>query len=256
MTETNEQKRTIQRMASTIQFPHTDLSDAISVAEGLLKSGGVPLSRDQLAAALGLSPSGGGFAKKVATARQFCVVDSATGKYQLTDLGFEIVDPARQQAAKAEAFLCVELYKRLYEEFRGKLLPPRPHGLENTLVNFGVSPKSATSARLAFEKSARLAGFFPNAAEDRLVMPIAASVAPDGAPHGSDKAEAQPVTSQPTVDKPTVQQTPPKELRYQLIDLLEEEGITDIESAAIWTLVQFLSGKKPSPTPTPTPTSE
>lgn len=31
----------------SVTFPYSDLSDAISVAEGLLKGGGVALSRDQ-----------------------------------------------------------------------------------------------------------------------------------------------------------------------------------------------------------------
>jgi hypothetical protein len=94
------------------------------------------------------------------------------GKYQLTDLGFEIVDAGRQADAKVRAFLNVELFKRTYDEFRGKLLPPRPHGLEAAFVNFGVTSKNSRTARLAFEKSARMAGLYPNGNEDRLVMPF------------------------------------------------------------------------------------
>ena len=35
-----------------------------------------------------------------------------------------------------------------------------------------------------------------------------------------------------------------KPLEYQLIDLLRAEGITETESKAIWTLVQFLAGRR------------
>ncbi|MDP9164273.1 MAG: hypothetical protein M3N06_09295, partial [Pseudomonadota bacterium] len=61
------------------------------------------------------------------------------------------------------------------DEFRGKQLPPRPHGLEAAFVNFGVSPKQKERARSAFDKSARAAGFFPNGNEDRLVEPFGGS---------------------------------------------------------------------------------
>jgi hypothetical protein len=159
--------------ANTIQFPYSDLSDAIAVAEGLRKGGGVPLSRDQLAAAMGLAPGGGGFATKVATARIFGVLEGAGGKYQLTELGHEMVDPGRSADAKVKAFLHVPLFKKAYDEFRGKLLPPRPVGLDAAFINFGVTPKNTRHARLAFEKSARIAGMYPAGNEDRLVIPFA-----------------------------------------------------------------------------------
>jgi hypothetical protein len=160
------------RIPSTIAWPYTDMTDAIAVAEGLLKGGGTALSRDQLAAAMGLAPGGGNFNTKVGTARTFGVMDAVGGKYQLTELGFNIADPARQKEAMVDAFLSVELFKKAYDEFRGKRLPPRPQGLEAAFINWGVSPKNARFARHSFDKSARMAGFFPNGDEDRLVMPF------------------------------------------------------------------------------------
>jgi hypothetical protein len=198
MSTETERKPKYKRVPSTIQFPYTDMSDAIAVAEGLLKGGGTPMSRDQLAAAMGAAPGGGGFATKLGTARIFGVMDATTGSYQLTDLGFEIVDPGRQQEARVKAFLNVELYRRTYEEFRGKLLPPRPHGLEAAFMNFGVTKKNVESARRAFEKSARLAGMYPGGSEDRLVVPfapVAAVAMPTGKPaifYGGGPAEPAP----------------------------------------------------------------
>src|SRR5205085_10566639 len=151
----------------------------------LLKGGGTPMSRDQLAAAMDLAPGGGGFATKLGTARMFGVMEGAAGTYQLSDLGFEIVDPGRQKEARVKAFLNVELFKRTYDEFRGKLLPPRPHGLEAAFMNFGVTKKNVQDARRAFEKSARLAGMYPGGNEDRLVMPFGGAPT---APSGEDEA--------------------------------------------------------------------
>lgn len=173
--ETNE----AGRAQSSIQFPYSDLGDALAVAKAMMAHGGVPLSRDQLAAAMNQAPSSGNFGNKVGTARTFGVIKTVGRTYELTELGFEIVDEQRQQAAMARAFLNVELYKKVYDEFRGKLLPPRPFGLEAAFVSFGVAPKQKDKARQAFDRSARMAGFFPNGNEDRLVMPIAIMPAPN-----------------------------------------------------------------------------
>lgn len=232
-----------KRVASAIQFPYSDMGDALNVAEGLLKGGGVSLTRDQLAAAMGLAPRGGGFATKIATAKMFGVIDTSSGKYELTDLGFEIVDAGRQAEAKIKAFLNVPLYKRIYDEFRGKLLPPRPHGLERAIVNFGVTEKNARQARQAFERSARIAGFYPGGNEDRLVIPFGPAVSAIG-----DAASDEPASIE--VDTPMGKRTALvgaireiQPLEYQLIDLLKTEDVTDDVSQAIWTLVRFLSSR-------------
>lgn len=227
------------RVPSSIQFPYTDLSDAIAVAEGLLKGGGVALSRDQLAAAMNMSPGGGGFATKVATARTFGVIDSSSGKYQLTELGDEIVDPSRHADAKVRAFMTVPLYKRIYDEFRGKLLPPRPHGLDKAIISFGVTEKNARHARLAFEKSARLAGLYPGGNEDRLVMPF-------GGPVSIEDFEPADVRIVEATGRAGRSETPvavqqPQPLEYQLVDLLKSDGVTDDVSQAIWTVIRYLS---------------
>jgi hypothetical protein len=241
-------KQRADRVPSTIQFPYSDVSDGIAVAEGLLKGGGLPLSRDQLGAAMGLVPNTGSFNTKMSTARTFGVMDAVAGKYQLTDLGFEITDPARQREALIKAFLHVELYRRVYEEFKGKRLPPRPHGLEHAFINMGVSPKQAKNARLAFEKSARIAGFFPNGDEDRLVMPFGVS----GATAAPEEA-VEPMVVEASGHSAgrggghAAAVSAGKPLEYQLIDLLQLD-VGPEEEAAIWTLVRFLK-KKPREAP-------
>lgn len=161
------------RTISSIGFPYQDLEAGISVARAILNAGGVPLSRDQLAGVMSLSVNSGNFVLKVATARMFGLITSDSGKYALSPLGFEIVDKEeqRQRKARSEAFLNVPLYKRVYEEFRGKQLPPRPTALEQTFTRLGVSPKQKATARQVFDKSATQAGFFPNG-PDRLIEPI------------------------------------------------------------------------------------
>jgi hypothetical protein len=162
-----------QNEQSSISFPYMDLETAVSVASVILGAGGVPVSRDQLAGVMNTTSGSGTFLMKVATARMFGLIALSQSKYELTLLGFSILesDETRQKAAKAQAFLNVPLYRRVYEEFKGKQLPPRPKGLEQAFANFGVSSKQTYNARLAFDKSASQAGFF-SAAPDRLIEPI------------------------------------------------------------------------------------
>jgi hypothetical protein len=167
-------KKTVKRAKSNsaIPFPYVDLENVVAVARAIINNGS-QLSRDQLAGALQQSPGSGAFILKVSSARQFGLVDLRDGKFQLTDLGFSIVDKneTREKQARVQAFLNVPLYRRIYEDFKGKQLPDRPHGLDNTLINIGVTPKLKSNARLAFEKSARYAGFF-NVDPDRLIEPV------------------------------------------------------------------------------------
>jgi hypothetical protein len=159
------------RGTSSIGFPYVDLEVAISVARAFLDAGGIALTREQLAGAMKTTVNNGGFINKLAAARLFGLLESREGKHQLTQVGFSIVDPDREKAARAEAFLTVPLFRRIYDEFRGKQLPPRPHGLEQALVQFGVVPKQKDKARRAFDSSARQAGFFVHG-EDRLIEPV------------------------------------------------------------------------------------
>ena len=103
------------RDVSTISFPYADLETAIDTARAILKAGGVPLSRDQLAAAMNQKAGSGNFSVKAGAARMFGLAETVAGKYQLTRLGFDILDSdeTRVKAAMARAFLSVPFSIRL-----------------------------------------------------------------------------------------------------------------------------------------------
>lgn len=185
-----------KRAKGSIQYPWYDLENAVVVARAILDGGGLPVTREQLAGALRITPTGGNFILRTSAARMFGLIELVQSKFQLTPLGFTILgrDEAKERAAKADAFLHVELYRRVYEEFRGKSLPPRPHGLENAFVQFGVSPKSRKVARQVFERSARQAGY-SNVDPDRLIEPIMGA----GGATERQSAEASADFPQPTM---------------------------------------------------------
>ena len=136
MTDTDTTSGKGSREVSTIAFPYTGLDEAIGVAKALLdKGGGIACERDQLAAAMGQSPGSGNFIIKIQAARLFGLIDSSTGKFQLTPIGFDILDQGRVAAAKATAFLSVPLYRRVYDEFKGSSCLRGQRGLKTHLFS-------------------------------------------------------------------------------------------------------------------------
>jgi hypothetical protein len=193
------------RTQSTVQFPYRDLEAAIATARAIHDSGAVNgVAPDQLAALLGISGGTGNFMTRVATVRMFGLV-GLTVPYQLTELGYAILDKDDQtrRAAYVRAFLNVPLYRKMHEAFRGRVLPSRPAGLERAMVDLGVAPKQATNARLAFDRSAKLAGFF-SAGEDRLVEPVLGR-ATESRPEPAAPVQAPPIVSAvPPINGPSV----------------------------------------------------
>src|SRR5207237_1416569 len=102
----------------------------------------------------------------------------------LTSLGTRICDPQQEQAAKADAFLTVPLYKQVYEQFKGASLPPAS-GLETTMGNLGVAPKQKGNARQVFHRAATQAGFFAFGPA-RLVYPPIKGASGAGEPNRSE----------------------------------------------------------------------
>ncbi|MGD9894356.1 MAG: hypothetical protein AB7U18_23965, partial [Dehalococcoidia bacterium] len=159
-----------KRERSTIGFPYVDLDNALSVARSIHEKGGGQCELDQLAAWMGHETvSSGAFNLKIAAARLFGLIEGERQRIRLTSLGRDAIDPQKEQRARATAFLNVPLYRRIYDEHRGSLLPP-DGGLEREIQQFGVAAKQADKARQTFQRSAAQAGYFA-AGKTRLVMP-------------------------------------------------------------------------------------
>ena len=168
--ETNQEGGESGRDRSTIAFPYNDLDDAVAVAKAVHSNGGTKAGVDQIAASLGHENiKSGAFRLKVAASRTFGLTTVAREEVTLTALGQRIIDPQQQAAAKVDAFMAVPLYRKLYDTYRGGVLPAGA-ALESSIAEFGVAPKQADKARHAFQRSADQAGMFASG-RDRLVMP-------------------------------------------------------------------------------------
>lgn len=165
---------------STISFPYSDQDASIEVARGVHNGGGNACDLEQLAAQLKMEAKGGGFRLRINAASAFgLVVYERGGRVTLTPLGRQILDPSTQRRARVDSFLNVDLYQKVYDEFKGGPLPPQA-ALQRAIVKMGVGAKVADRARIALMRSAKQAGFFESAA-DRLVKPPIRQEAPEEA---------------------------------------------------------------------------
>jgi hypothetical protein len=161
-----------ERDRSTIRFPYLDLDQGLELAIAIHQHHGLRCSPEQLAAASGHAGTrSGAFIRKVAAAQTFGVIAREGDDFVLTELGKLAVREDTKAAGKAKAFMAVELYKKMYDEFKGGTLPTDA-GIESTMVRMGVAPKQSDIARQVFRKSADQAGFFAYG-KDRLVAPAA-----------------------------------------------------------------------------------
>ncbi len=157
------------RERSSIQFPYNDLDDAASIAQAIHDNAGVSCTVDQLAAYMKQSITSGAFRLRLSNAAIFGLTNNERGEVHLTPLSRRLVDPSQAAAARADAFLHVPLYARIFETYKGFTLPG-PAALEKFMLSVGVSSKQTDKARQAFVRSAKQAGFFAHG-EDRLVRP-------------------------------------------------------------------------------------
>ncbi|MGQ0678585.1 MAG: hypothetical protein ACT4OM_02815 [Actinomycetota bacterium] len=157
------------RTRSTVPFPYCDLALAETVARHVLDSGGQSRP-EQLGAWLGHSTlNSGAFRNKLAAAGQFGLIEATRNRVAITSLGSRILEDTQRRQARVDSFLNVELYSRIFDKHRGSRLPS-PIGLEQEMIQAGVTRTQARFARQVFARSAGQAGFF-EVSDSRMVLP-------------------------------------------------------------------------------------
>ena len=160
-----------KRERSSIGFPYQTLDEAVELATAIHKNVGAgECDDDQLAPWLSSSQKSSSYRLRIYASKMFGLIESQPpGVHKLTDLGRRVVDSSQADAAKAEAFLEVPLFREVFEKYRGNSLPPAS-ALEREFHVLGVAQKQTGKARSTFERSAQSAGYF-NQGRDRLVKP-------------------------------------------------------------------------------------
>lgn len=168
------------RTKSATSYPYFDLLDSIAVAKAIRDNGGGSCEPDQLAHWLGYkSTSSGTYLTRVAAAKQFGLVAGQGDRLIVTDRALTIIAPVMpgdEARTKGEAFLAVQLFSRVFADFRGRMLPPAV-GLANLFQNtYGIVPDRVQQALRVFLASAEQAGFLVNSGDgQRLIQPTSAA---------------------------------------------------------------------------------
>lgn len=159
-----------KRFRSEIDFPYSDLESAIQLAQTINDRAGSSCENEELAVWMGQTASGGTFRTRLGAAKMFGLIETGQGRATLTPLGRDALENSgKTQASRITAFLNVELFRVMYDQFKGAVLPPSP-AIERQVVELGVSPKQKERARQTFMSSAKYAGFI-DAASGRFVKP-------------------------------------------------------------------------------------
>ncbi|MHB8424870.1 MAG: hypothetical protein ACYDB9_06915 [Gammaproteobacteria bacterium] len=171
----NDDKSSRSKPKSGVSYPYYDLNQSIGVANIVHEKAGGSCSREQLAPLLGYSGvKNGGFLTRLSAAKMFGLIQEEGGQLKLTDRAHQILSPVMpedEKRAKADAFLAVELFQKVYEMFNGRALPSEV-GLKNLFQStFKIVPDRIVPALRVLMVSADTAGFL-SANRDRIVMPL------------------------------------------------------------------------------------
>jgi hypothetical protein len=159
-----------KRFRSEIEFPYSDLESAVELAQTIHDKAGSSCELEELAAWMGQTASGGTFRTRVGAARMFGLIETGQGRVTLTQAGRDALEGSGgERAARISAFLSVELFGVMYDQYKGNALPPPP-AIERQMEQLGVSPKQKERARQTFMKSAQYAGFI-DSSTGRFVKP-------------------------------------------------------------------------------------
>jgi hypothetical protein len=165
------------RVKSGVASPYYDLEQSIVVASTIHDKGGGACSREQLAPLLKYSGvKNGGFLTRVSAAKMFGLIEESGDVIRLTQRAQTILSPVMPvdaDRAKVDAFLSVELFGKVYEQFKGQTLPAEV-GLKNLLEKtYQIVPDRVVPAIRIMMDSADAAGFFRSTGNrTRMVMPI------------------------------------------------------------------------------------
>jgi hypothetical protein len=188
--------------------PYVNLGEALSIVRSIYEQGGGQASYDVMSRITGNSSSSSSFLKKLAALKMYGLVTESNKIVFLTEQGTAIAAPTSEgteaQARKA-AFVNVDVFNKIYERHRGKLLPVDEF-LKNIIEQDALIPRELSSSwAVSFKESARAAGLLFDRTDGKtqvLDSPLTPSVMQER-PQESD----QPIQSAPKTksSEPTIQ---------------------------------------------------
>ncbi len=213
---------------AVVSYPYFDLTKSLEVAKTIYDRAGGMCEPDQLVTLLDYKTvKSGTFITRISAARQFGLVRHDTGKIVITERAKQIISPVMPDDAQnglIDAFLCVELFAKVYDQFRGNVLPSSD-GLRNLFLNvFGITPDRVEPAMRVFINSAQQAGFFPSGDRSKLVRPISNQLGRDQKNEDTSAKPIEPASERPigTSQNSSGGGDPPPGIHTAIVGLLRE----------------------------------
>lgn len=145
-------------------YPRKTLEQALRVPQALKQyNGGKPWPPADVAKTLDLAPKSGNFFYIAGASRDFGLTTGSrdTAEIGLTDLGRKAVYPqseADEGDARRDAFLSVDIFKRVVEHYGGSELPEATYRANTFEQVFGLDPSIHAEFVELFEKNAKYVG--------------------------------------------------------------------------------------------------
>lgn len=169
-------------------YPQVPLERAITVAQQLkAKNGGNPWATEDVAAAVGLGAKTNEFYYLTAASRDFGLTEGTrnTTQISLTELGRKLVyarTADEELAAKKEAFLGIDIFKKVLDYYKGSDLPEMKY-LGNTLEReFGLSPEYHDEFSRVFRENCEYLGITSGSQDHEIVEASPTTVAETPSP--------------------------------------------------------------------------
>lgn len=164
---------------ATAQYPYFNLVDSLEVARKIHDNADGACSPDQLASYLSYkSTNSGTFQTRLSAAKQFGFVRSEDGELVATERAMKVISPVLPEdavSAKADGFLSVDLFQKVYEKYKNMNIPPKV-GMRNLLAQaYGLTEDRLDPAVRVLFESAEQAGLFHNGDKTRLIRPAVKS---------------------------------------------------------------------------------
>jgi hypothetical protein len=179
-----EKKKPTEQQRVERPYPRVTLENAIRIVTVIKdKNAGNPWPPTEVAKALGVGAKTGPFWYLTAGARDYSLTEgtSRTDKISLTGVGRRVVFPKSPEeaiVAKREAFLSVEVFRRVLEYYKGSALPEKEY-LSNTLrTEFNLDPETHDEFVDIFQKNCKYLGIGNKFDGGTQIVPLTAGDSP------------------------------------------------------------------------------
>jgi len=197
------------RMPRGSNPPFILFSEALRLAQAIWENGGGQFTYDMLSRLTGNSSSSSSFIKKLNALKAYGLVNDSGNIVALTDQGRDAVapiSPSIEAAARKSCFLNIEVYSKLYERHKGKLLPADEF-LKNIIEQECRIPKDLLDAWIPhFKDAAATAGLLFRRSDGKYQIAEEPIIAPQSESGNgvepSDHAEQAPTN--PTKEDPPI----------------------------------------------------